>query len=236
MNMILLEKHEFIDDKTVEISDSRKLNHLFSVLKPDVGDYLRVGLLNGKCGQGIVLYKSNELLHLTVSLTQEPPPPIPLVLVVAMCRPKSFRKVIHYATAMGVKEIHVIKTWRVDKSYWQSPMLKKDRINHEMFLALEQCQDTILPRLHIHKLFKPFAEDSFPLISKDRVSYLAHPYHAQVCPSDINSEAVLVVGPEGGLIQYEVDMFISLGCIPVTTGPRILRVENAVPAIIGRFY
>ncbi len=236
MNILLLNKYELTSERTAEISDRRKLDHLYTVLKITTGDTLTAGLLNGRIGTATVTAANRQKISLTLELDTDPPAPLPVVLVTAMSRPKSFRKVLHYAVSLGIKQLHVIKTWRVDKSYWQSPILTEDSLSGEILLALEQCEDTVMPEIHIHTFFKPFIEDIFPKISHNKCSYIAHPYHAKTCPSGITENSVLAIGPEGGFIQYEVDAFISNGCIPVTTGPRILRVETAVPAFIGKMF
>ena len=40
-------------------------------------------------------------------------------------------------------------------------------------------------------------------------------------------EAALVVGPEGGFEESEVDQAVRVGCVPISLGPRILRTETA---------
>ena len=44
----------------------------------------------------------------------------------------------------------------------------------------------------------------------------------------------ILIGPEGGFIPYEVEALQRAGCEPVSLGPRPLRVEQAVPALLGR--
>jgi 16S rRNA (uracil1498-N3)-methyltransferase len=43
-----------------------------------------------------------------------------------------------------------------------------------------------------------------------------------------------VIGPEGGFIHYELEKLVAAGCRPVQIGARILRVETAIPFILGR--
>ena len=53
---------------------------------------------------------------------------------------------------------------------------------------------------------------------------------------DLQEPAVLTVGPEGGFTDYETEVWQAAGAELVTMGPRILRSEVAVPALIGRLY
>ncbi|HON15953.1 MAG TPA: 16S rRNA (uracil(1498)-N(3))-methyltransferase [Spirochaetota bacterium] len=235
MNQIILLPEDFISHNRVLLK-GRRFEHLVSVLNSQRGDRLKAGLLNGKAGSAFLIERNQNYGILEVSLTEDPPPPIPLTLVVAMPRPKSFKKLIHYATAMGVKKIYVIRTWRVEKSYFSSPVLEEDFLREEMILALEQACDTILPEVFVRKLFRPFVEDELPLISQNTIKLTAHPYSNAHFPRCVNKPVTLAIGPEGGFISYEVELLESLGFTTVSLGERILRVENALPAIIGRLF
>ena len=50
----------------------------------------------------------------------------------------------------------------------------------------------------------------------------------------MSEPVTLAIGPEGGFIEYELDLLVAHGFEPVTLGPRPLRVEHAVPALLGR--
>ena len=43
----------------------------------------------------------------------------------------------------------------------------------------------------------------------------------------------IVIGPEGGISQEEIDLLRDMGCIPLTLGPRILRTETAGLAAVS---
>ncbi|HPR37022.1 MAG TPA: 16S rRNA (uracil(1498)-N(3))-methyltransferase [Spirochaetota bacterium] len=235
MNQILLFPEDYISENRVILKE-RRLTHLLSIIKIKTGDRLKAGIINGMRGTAVVVEKSNDFAILETSLDSPPPPSIPLTLVIAMPRPKSLRKAVHYATAMGVKKIYIIRTWKVEKSYFDSPALEEDALTAEMILALEQARDTILPEIHIKKLFRPFVEDELPRISDETLKLTAHPAAADECPRDVRSPVTLVLGPEGGLIDFEINLLEEAGFKTVHMGERILRVENAVSALIGRLY
>jgi len=235
MNQILLFPEDFISDNSVILRE-RRFQHILSILKIKKGDRLKAGIINGMRGDAVVVEKGDDYVMLETTLTDTPPPAIPLTLVIAMPRPKSFRKAVHYATAMGVKKIFIIRTWRVEKSYFDSPALEHDALKMEMVLALEQARDTILPEIHVKKLFRPFVEDELPSIAEGTLKLTAHPGGAGECPRDVRKPVTLLLGPEGGLIDYEISLLEETGFTTVHLGERILRVENAVPALIGRLY
>ncbi len=233
MNLIVLFKDDFIDENKVRLKD-RRLEHVLSVHKADVGDTLKVGLFNGKIGKGIVSHLNNEALEIEVELTESPPKPSNISLILAMPRPKVLKRIIQDVTTVGIKHIYIIKTWRVEKSYWGSPVLKDESLFNHMILGLEQGRDTILPKIHIKKLFKPFIEDEIPEIIKGTRAIAAHPVADKECPRNTKEPITLAIGPEGGFIPYEIEMLKNQGFEVVSLGDRILRVETAVPFLLGR--
>ena len=99
--------------------------------------------------------------------------------------------------------------------------------------GLTQSRDTVLPACHQHKGFKPFVEDELPGLLEGKRALLAHPGDYPPCPAG-GEPTLLVIGPEGGFIPYEVEKLQAAGCDTVSLGPRILRVENAVSSLIAR--
>ncbi len=234
MNLIILFEQDFTTENKVRLK-GRRLNHVLSVHRASVGDTLRVGLLNNKMGKGLITKLNEEEMEMEVELTDLSPPPLNVQLILAMPRPKALKRIIQDVTTMGIKKIYIIKTWRVEKSFWNSPVLKEENLFENMILGLEQGKDTVLPEIEVVKLFKPFVEDSLPHIVKGTRAIVAHPVAERECPRNINEPVTLAIGPEGGFIPYEVDMLERQGFEVVSLGERILRVETAIPVILGRF-
>jgi len=235
MNLILLNDEDFISESCVRLS-GRRAKHVVSVHRAEVGKTLTVGLVNDKVGAGTVTKLERDLVELEVALTEQPPQPIPVTLILALPRPKSLKKALHAAMTMGVKKIHIINSFRVDKSYWQTPVLSEDGLQEQITLALEQCKDTVAPEIHLHKRFKPFVEDKFAAIIENTHAMVAHPTACKGCPYNFQKPVTLVIGPEGGFIPYEVELLEKYGAQAVSIGPHILRVEYAIPAILGKLF
>ncbi len=235
MNLILLTPSDFTGPDWVCLH-GRRLDHVRKVIRPKIGEALACGLVNDRMGVGIVEELSRQELVLKVCLAQEPPPPLPLNLVLALPRPKMLKRIMAAVTSLGVKEIYLVNSRRVEKSFWQSQFMDEEKLSHYMTLGLEQAKDTMMPNLHIRRYFTAFVKEELPGIAKGTQRILAHPKTHAVCPTMIDAPATLVIGPEGGFIDLEVETLAEAGFEPYTLGPRILKVETAVTHLISRLY
>jgi 16S rRNA (uracil1498-N3)-methyltransferase len=237
MNLVLLFDPDFIDnERSLVTLTGRRKEHVLSVCRVKAGDTLRVGRLNGNTGSGKVESVSDQAVVLKVKLDSPPPEPLPLTLILALPRPKALKRCIEVITALGVKKIFIIQSFRVEKSYWSSLALSAGELREHLLLGLEQACDTVLPSIEIRKRFKPFVEDEVPLLIKGTRPLVAHPQAEKTCPYDSPTPITLAIGPEGGFIPYEIGLLQIQGFEPVTLGKRILKVEHAVPALIGRLF
>lgn len=236
MNLVILLEEELAGNGMAVIRDPRRVTHIQDILRATPGEQIKAGLLNGRTGEGKIVSSSPEMLELQVEFSAEPPPPLPLTLILALPRPKTYRKVLQAATAMGVKKFIVIESWKVDKSYWNSPVLSAEETREQFMLGLEQARDTMLPEISFKRRFKPFVEDELPWIIQGRLPLLAHPGALDTCPRNVAGPVVLCVGPEGGFTDYEVALLEKNGMQPVSIGARILRTEFAVCALLGKIF
>ncbi|HEY8568624.1 16S rRNA (uracil(1498)-N(3))-methyltransferase [Microbulbifer sp.] len=240
MNLVILEPGDFLSSAPtspqIALLRGRRLQHILEVHRAEVGDVLKVGLLDGDIGEGRVLKREEGGVTLEVTLHRAPPPPLPLTLILALPRPKMLKRTIQHATALGVKKLYLINSYRVEKSYWQSPWLATEQLREQCLLGLEQAVDTAMPQLELRKRFKPFVEDELPAIAADSLKLVAHPVTDTPCPVDIQQPTTLAVGPEGGFIPYEVEKLQEVGFQSVHLGPRILRVETALPVLLSRLF
>ena len=234
MNIVLLEPSEVADGRVA--FSGRRLDHIRMVLRAKVGDEIRVGVIGGAIGTGAVLSIGHDAVELGVQLQQAPPPPLPLRVVLALPRPKVFDRAIASLVSMGVRQIDLINAWRVEKSYWESPRLQADHLRQQAILGLEQAGDTMLPEIRLHRLFTPFVTEELPSLIKGNLPLLSDPGASTPCPRSVNVPVTLVVGPEGGFIQRELDTFAAIGFQPVSIGRRILRVETALAYLVGRIF
>jgi 16S rRNA (uracil1498-N3)-methyltransferase len=231
MNLVLLFEEDFVTDGLALVR-GRRAEHIVRVHRAGEGETLVVGIANGRIGSGTITKMASDSVEMRVVLDREAPPPLPLTLILALPRPKVLNRVIASATSLGVKEIHLINAWRVEKSYWKSPKLSEGNLREQCIAGLEQARDTVFPRITLHRFFRKFVEG----FSSETMKLVAHPHAADECPRNVNAPTALAIGPEGGFIAEEIASFQRIGFRPVMMGERILRVEIAVAALIARLY
>lgn len=234
MNIVLLDPRQTESEIWI-ISAKRQLEHLRTHVDIQVGDTLKVGIREGQRYLTEIVEVTEHAIKLKPIKEEMVPAKLPVTLIVAMPRPKVLRRLIMDSVTLGVEKIILLHSYRVDKSYWQTPFLQQ--LDQYITLGLEQAGDTIAPKIEIYKRFKPFVEDVLPgLITAECPAYVAHPYADIKMPFAIDHPCSIVIGPEGGFIPYEVDLLIKNGCQAVSLGNRIIRTETVIPYVLGRLF
>ncbi|HJW71520.1 MAG TPA: 16S rRNA (uracil(1498)-N(3))-methyltransferase [Geothrix sp.] len=235
MNLVLLLPEDLVEPRLACLK-GRRMKHVREVHRARIGDELSVGLLGGNMGRGRVLRLDDEGLELALELNHEPPPKLPLNLVIAVPRPKVLNRVVAAAASLGVARIILVNAWKVEKAYWASPRMTPENLREQLLLGLEQAKDTVLPELRLARLFRPFVEDELPELLAGGTGLMAHPGTGVFAAASLQAPVTLAIGPEGGWIEAEVHSFLKAGLQPLDLGPRILRTETALAALVGRLF
>jgi RsmE family RNA methyltransferase len=234
VNLVLLADDDFVAPASVRVA-GRRLAHVRNVHRAAAGDELAVGRLGGLMGRGRVTRLDDDAIEMDVQLDTPPPPKLPLTLLLALPRPKVLNRGVAAATSLGVERIVLLNAWKVEKSYWGSTRLSDENLLAQRIAGLEQARDTVLPEIRKARLFRPFVEQELPAMVHGATAFVADP-GAPVAPRATAGRCVLAIGPEGGWIPAELDSLRRAGFEPIGLGPRILRVETALAALVGRLY
>ncbi len=216
--------------------------HALRVLRFRAGDALQ--LLNGRgtIADAILVGETGskhdrQACCRVESLRTIPPPELWPVLCVAPPRGKAFDLVLKAAVELGVRAIQpilchygVARPEEIAGS-WQDTLVS----------ALKQSANPYLPQVLPPLEFSASLEKLHSLPDHPGILFGASPAaeatarrhfgvtEAKECRS-------LFVGPEGGFAPAEESALLSAGAIPVTLGSAVLRVETAVPALLGCLY
>ncbi|REJ74925.1 MAG: 16S rRNA (uracil(1498)-N(3))-methyltransferase [Acidobacteria bacterium] len=233
-----------------------RARHLLKVLGVEQGSELRAGLLDGPCGVARVEQisasaptsdpggdpqdpqdpqaTSGPRVRLRFTATEAPPPPLDATLLLALPRPKFLGRILQWATTMGVKQIVLTHSARVEKSYWSSSLLAPEAIRRHLLLGLEQGRDTVLPEVRSVRRFRELCDDVVPGLRRRGDVWIADADAAEALPASVALPATLGVGPEGGWLDHEVARLVAGGARTAHLGRRPLRVEAAVAVVLGR--
>lgn len=242
MNILLFTAQDVVSQTQQQVElkiTGERFQHLAKVQKFSVGDQLRIGELNGLRGVATLTSLDKDSITLIGHLDQEPPTPAQAKLILAMPRPIMLKRILVDIAMLGIKEIVLLQSTHVQKSYWTSKVVfENDGIDELLLRGLEQSCDTVMPQVTIEKRFKPFVEDKLKTFCQfdDEASdiILAHPNSEQICPQPAQRAFTLIVGPENGFTPYEVELLTANGATAYTLGERHLRVETAATYLLGR--
>ena len=236
MNLLLIQPDE-LQYSQARLT-GRRAEHLRKILKVKEGDSVRVGVVGGRMGMGFISAISRNEVILQVTVETPPPTKLDLALILALPRPIMLKRVLAQTAALGVKHLFLINASRVEKSFFEASPIKDNDFAPYLENGLEQAMDTIPPTVSVHPRFKPFIEDVIPDLAAG-CKLIAHPDGGASLAQRVSSvktpgTTLLAIGPEGGWIDYEIAKFQEAGFLAFSLGPRILRVDTAVPAIIAQ--
>lgn len=234
MNLILIHPHEPDSAGLVRLTGERA-EHIHNVLRATPGKPLKIGLLNGPFGRGIVEFIDRKEVQLRCEFDRQTPPRPAIDLLLALPRPKVMKRLWAQLAALGVGRIILTNAEKVERCYFDSHVLQPDFYTARLIEGLQQAGDTLLPDVQIVKQLKPFLEaEKFPTIGK---KLLADPSGArnifQCLENSKPQRSCLAVGPEGGWTPYELELFAAHGFQIFNAGARILRSDTACVALLG---
>lgn len=234
MNLLLLHQHDhWLDQDTVVIRDQRA-EHIRSVLRASPGQTLRVGRVDGLKGTGTIEAMDANGVVLQVSLSEPALPRHRFDIVLALPRPKMLRRILRTVAEFGVANLHLINTARVERSFWQTPLLQPSKLSEALQAGMERACDTVQPQVHLHKRFRPFVEDQLPGLCGERSCWITEMGASMALSETPPHQAMVMIGPEGGFVPFEIDLATSVIAQPVHLGERILSVDTALTTALAQ--
>jgi 16S rRNA (uracil1498-N3)-methyltransferase len=200
--------------------------HLRGVLRLQVG--APVVLFNGNGGEYAAHIESVDRKRLQMRVDQhdaiERESPLPVHLGIGLSRGDRFDWVVQKATELGVTQISPLFSERVEVKLRGERAEKK--LQHWQQVAISACEQC--GRNRIPPVLPPqrLADWTTQL---DATCKLVLHHRGQQSLAELAPPAsvALLIGPEGGLSEQEIDLAQQQGFQPLTLGPRILRTETA---------
>jgi 16S rRNA (uracil1498-N3)-methyltransferase len=231
MNLLLFQGSELASGRLLLPPDDPRHQHLLQVLKARKGDSLRAARINGPRGR-LLLESEPSARHMLKARFEEQEAAGPALqgqVFLALPRPQTLRKILFLMPQLGLKRLVLLRSKRVEKSFYHSPLLSTGEWRRHLLAGMEQAMQSLMPEVHLYEYFRPFMEDRLPGLLTDGPRILLHPgrpalnQSPQLAPGDWQ----LAIGPEGGWQDHEREAWEDAGFIWTGLGERILRVESA---------
>lgn len=236
MNLVLFEPHEVAHARDVTVADARGA-HLLNVLRVAPGQAVRVGMLDGPFGTGMVTATDGDTVTLRCVFETDTPPRPRIDLLLALPRPKVMRRLWAQLAALGVGRVVLTNAERVERNYFDTHVLSEPVYRPLLIEGLQQARDTRLPLVSIHRQFKVLVEDHLDTLFAGGVRLVADPSASASIVAAVHrrqgERVVIAIGPEGGWNDFERRLLLDRGFDAVGMGPRTLRSDTACIALLS---
>lgn len=220
-----------ISGHSLELEESPS-HHLSKVLRMQPGRELV--LFNGSGGEFFAcitaINKKTVSVQVGTFQAEDRQSPLDLELAIGISRGERMDWVLQKATELGVTRITPLFTERTEVKLAGERQDKKMHHWEQILIhACEQCQRNILPVLS-----QPIALENWLVQVDSQSKFVLHHRDSQRLPASGKTDSVaLLIGPEGGLSDVEIEWALAKQFLPLTLGPRVLRTETAPIAAIS---
>ncbi len=235
MNLILIEERDHVGMPCVTLTDARA-SHLLNVLKVTPGQTVRVGRLDGPLGTGIVQAAGDGRVTLRCDFETDTPARPRVDVLLALPRPKVMQRLWAQLAALGTGRIILTNASRVERDYFDTHVLTEACYRPLLIEGLQQARDTRLPLVSVHRQFRILVEDHLDDLFPSGVRLVADPSGALSIADALagcQERVLMAIGPEGGWNEFERSLLQAHRFLPVSLGPRTLRVDTACTALLA---
>ena len=228
---VYIEK-KITSEEVIPLSED-KTHHILRVLRLNVGDQLKLFDNSGFEYNASIIEKEKKTILIEVGERRsfEDKVKLEIILCLAVLHGSQMDFSIQKAVELGVKSVIPIisefSNVKLAGNQMKNKMLHWEKI---IIGAAEQCGRNILTNLQ-----NPISFRDCINIENDSTKIILHPY-VELTMSKINlknNKIYLMIGPEGGFSNSEIQEAIDNSFIPINLGPRVLRTETAVVCSLG---
>lgn len=214
-------------------------------LTPEAGQHVAV-VLRMQAGEQLTLFcgdnrefaasiesvkKKLVMVHIHAVKDVSRESPLPIHLAQAISKGDRMELVMQKSVELGVSSIIPLITARCAVKLDKERLAKKmHQWQNIVIAACEQSGRNTVPVVHQPVSFEQYLQET-----KAGLKFILHPEGGKTWRDYTlgQTDTALIVGPEGGLTDEEVQRACASDCFPLSLGPRILRTETAAIAALG---
>lgn len=237
MRRFFLEKSD-LKNGTVILTDEQEIHHLKDVMRLKKGDCICLFNGQGKEAVGtIVEVKRREVqIHIDSVKVLHKQKNKTIILACAIPKKAKFETIIEKCTELGVDEIMPIITQRTEV------ILDADRAHRKLkryetvaVNAAKQSARVTIPKIHNVRKFLEVSEE----LDKDSTAFIPcligrrRKLPQAFSNRKVKDKIIFFIGPEGDFTPEEVNRAIKFGCIPISLGELVLKVDTAAITVVA---
>lgn len=212
--------------------DEGPSHHIGKVLRMQAGRELV--LFNGAGGEYTAAITEVGKRQVAVNITGfsagDRESPLAIELAIGISRGERMDWVLQKATELGVTRITPLLTERTEVKLKGDRQDKKGEHWQQIVIsACEQCQRNRLPQLSAAQTLQDF----LPGVSAAQKYVLHHRTATALAGQQQPASVCLLIGPEGGLSDREIQAAEQAGFSALALGPRVFRTETAPIAALS---
>lgn len=207
-------------------------HHLLNVLRMKSGESVIVFNGNGKEFTGQYVDHQKKSARIRIDSMHDCPTESPLFIELgqAISRGEKMDYAIQKAVELGVNRIVPLFTQRCAVKFKEDRQEK--RLAHWQSIIIHACEQS--GRCRLPELSEPLTLAQWLSVKKEGVSLVCDPYTKQSLRQIKQSHRVnLLIGPESGLTEEEIEQAKTHNFSGFSLGPRILRTETATVAALA---
>ena len=218
---------ELNENTTIALPDST-FQHVCKVLRLKSGHPIRI--FNGKGGQFHAELCDVEKRSANIAISHFEPleneSPIQVTIGQSLSRGERMDYAIQKSVEAGVYAIQPLFSERCEVKLQDNRAEKRQQHWQQVAIsAAEQCGRGIVPVVHSPILLTDWLDNCNDMLRFTLHHHCAKPINQHKKPD--NNKVALLIGPEGGLSEKEVQLSENKGFNAITLGPRVLRTETA---------
>lgn len=221
----------FYNEKVIIEGDDVK--HIYKVLRLEEGQEILINDLHGKeyrC-KLIDVNKKEVTANIIEEVSISKESPIEISLFQGLPKSAKMDLIVQKNTELGVSHITPIITKRVIVKTELKEYKKLDRWNRIALEACKQCKRSLIPTieepLEFDDLLAKLNEFDLVLVPYENAENHGIKYVMNNIGIKCVRSVAIIIGPEGGFEEDEIELLRENGSYVITLGPRILRTETA---------
>lgn len=222
--------------ESTAILDGSAARHISSALRMKAGQ--EITLFNGQGGEyaaELTEVGKNKVAAKVVEYRDiDRESPLKVHLAIGVSRGERMDLIVQKATELGATEITPLFTERTEVKLNGERLEKKIRHWQQIAIsACEQCQRNLVPVINSPTTLDQWLHLSEQTDADKLKLVLHHRTEKRLSEHQAMSNICLLVGPEGGLGEREIEAAVADGFQPLALGPRVMRTETAPLAAIS---